>query len=234
MRSRQQAAITARTAHNAPMQVRTEPLAPWLIGALAMASLLIVGYFTEGVGYGIRAALVVALAALVTAAALVAAQSRAGREAVMHEHRQRPTAEQLADDVPLFVGDGSSYVIGMLGWTEAVSELLSHAIAASGDTVSDELLTARGDAAALQQLLREAAVHHPSNVGIARLHWVSTLWELDQPRIEAIAAEADPAFHRRWRARSVIARRLRRGDPAAVASLVVTHTTEAVAVRAQR
>jgi hypothetical protein len=215
------------------MQVRTEPLAPWLIGALAMASLLIVGYFTDGVGDAIRAAVIVALAALVTAAALVAAKSRVGREAAMHEHRQRPAADQLTDDVPLFVGDGSSYVIGMLGWAEAVSELLGHAIAASGDAVSDELVTARYDAAALQQLLREAAVHHPSNVGIARLHWACSLWELDQPRIEAIAADADPAFHRRWRARSVIARRLRRGDPAAVAPLVVRDTTAGVAVRAE-
>jgi hypothetical protein len=65
-------------------------------------------------------------------------------------------------------------------------------------------------------MLGEAAQEHPSNVGMARLHSICTLWELEQPRVEAIAAEVDLGFHRRWRARTVIARRLRRGDPASV------------------
>jgi hypothetical protein len=197
------------------MEITTEPLAPWLTGALAVAGLLTVGYSADGIGVATRVALVVTLAALVTATALVAARSRARHESVVREHRQRPAPEQLLDARRLYDGDGSSYVIGMLGWVEAVNVLLDHAIASSA-VPCDDLGTAREDTAELLVLLNDVVGQHPSTVGMARLHAACHLWEHHQPRVEAIAAAVDPGFHHSWRARTIIARRLRRGDPAAL------------------
>lgn len=203
------------------MQARPEPLTPWLACALALGAVLL-AVVVAGGGRAMYMMLTVALAAAVTAAALVSARVRARERASLREHLQRPTAEQLLNEPPPFRGGGRAYVTGMLAWVDAMIELLGHMISiperASTNDVGD-LASQLDDATALHSLLTEAAVSHPSNIGMARLHSICTLWELDQPRLEAVAAEIDGDFHRRWRVRTVIVRRLRRGDPAALRSL---------------
>jgi hypothetical protein len=46
---------------------------------------------------------------------------------------------------------------------------------------------------------------------MATLRSICSMWESEQGRIEQLAARMDPEWHRRWQARSVVERLLRRG-----------------------
>jgi hypothetical protein len=46
---------------------------------------------------------------------------------------------------------------------------------------------------------------------MATLRSICSMWESEQARIEQLAAGVDTDWHRRWRARSVVERLLRRG-----------------------
>jgi hypothetical protein len=98
-------------------------------------------------------------------------------------------------------------------WTSAVLELLDHAIDAAGaeSPLRDELVAAAADTLELHDLLSASTAGSMTINDNAMIHAVCTLWETNQARIEAIAADADPEWHRRWRARSVAERRLRHG-----------------------
>jgi hypothetical protein len=181
-----------------------------------MSSMLLLDHRLGLANDSLRPVLMLVVATLISAAALVATRSRGRQAAVAHEHRQRPATDELLDHGDAYVGDGSSYVIGMLGWVEAVNELLDHAISVGGDAASAALVAAREDSAALHELLSDAVVHHPHSIAMVRLHSACFLWEADQSRLEEMSAEVDAQFHRRWRARTIIARQLRRGDPVAV------------------
>jgi hypothetical protein len=107
-------------------------------------------------------------------------------------------------------------------WTAAVVELLEHArgCAAEGSELAAELSAALDDTQDLRQLLDTSA---PADLDIneaATIHAVCTLWETNQPRIERLASESDPAWHRRWAARVVADRRLRHGGSAAAGMVI--------------
>jgi hypothetical protein len=102
----------------------------------------------------------------------------------------------------------------MLRWTEAMLELTEHAAAvpAAGEVDAHaELTSASEDTRELRDLLH-AQVDMPLKVSaMATLRSICSMWENDQPRLEQVAASVDPEWHRRWRARWVAERLLRRG-----------------------
>lgn len=165
------------------------------------------------------AAMLVALGATLAAAGLVAARSRVEVDAVVRDERARPAEEQLldmVDDLSLGTAGAPGYVEGMERWTGALLELVDHA---RDETLDPELRAAltnvADDTRALHDLLD---VSDPAGLSLneaAMLHSVCSLWETDQDRIESLAAAVDPRWHRRWRSRTVVERRLRHGQRAA-------------------
>jgi hypothetical protein len=99
-----------------------------------------------------------------------------------------------------------------------VLELLDHARGClpEGSDLGPDLDAAIADTRELQGLLSASAEGELDIHDAATIHAVCTLWETSQPRIEELAARADPAWHRRWRARAVADRRLRHGGMASV------------------
>jgi hypothetical protein len=160
--------------------------------------------------------LLIILSATVVVAGLVGIRSRAAAEETQREERARPAREQLVDlDAPGSEPPATrSYFEGVERWTVALRELFAHAIeAAPEDEVRTELITGLDDAEALHDLLAASSGRELSLNEAATLHSICVLWETEQERLERLAADVDPAWHRRWRGRSVVERLLRHGPP---------------------
>lgn len=195
----------------------SESLLPWL-GAAAVVAVVTLGAVILGGGELISVeitSLLVGLCATLAVAGLVAARSGTVAEASEREERARPARDQLPDLDDGAEGPGSrSYLEGIERWTVALLELVAHAVEATTDAVlRRELTSAAEDTDALHALLQATTRRRLGLNEVATLHSVCALWETNQDRIERLAAEVDPAWHRRWRARSVIARLLRHGPP---------------------
>src|SRR5436190_13801212 len=145
------------------MAISRESLLPW-IGA----SMLVIGVYVGGVLVGVadstsrQLVLTVCLCAVVTSTQLVLYRTRRLEEEVWRDYRARPSTDEL---MTLSTGNALAsgledhglppYAAGMLRYSEAVVELLEHAVQvalANGDNAA-ELATGRDDAAALVDLL---------------------------------------------------------------------------------
>jgi hypothetical protein len=199
------------------MIIRREAVAPWLA-----ASLLVMAAYTAGVVVGgssslSQAVLTVALCSVVTATGLVLYRSRRLEEEIRRDERTRPATDELPSaGTPAHPSDHPlpPYAAGMLGYSAAVVELLEHAVGVALEREMDasELASGRDDAAALQDLLSAMATEPVQLRKAAKVHTICSLWEASQERLERAAADLDPAFHRRWRARHLAAIRLRHGE----------------------
>lgn len=197
----------------AAVPVTAEDLLPWLSAAFVMAAINLAAAV-----WGVRltlegwAVLLLGLVTTIVAAGLVAARGRREVDAATAEERARPASELLDSDGAILAGPG--YVTGMARWSTAVLELIDHAVAEAEDgPVRRSLAVAREDTQALQELLVASERQEVSLNDAATLHAVCSLWETDQERVERLAAEVDPRWHRRWRARSIVERQLRHGQP---------------------
>lgn len=164
--------------------------------------------------------LTVACCSIVTATMLVWGRSRRQEADVRRSELARPAPEELtnwATETTLVdAGEGHlpPFGEGMLRYSAAVMDLLDHAIevARSRGSETEDLITAREDAKALNSLLTAMAAE-PARLGkVAKVHTICSLWESNQDRVEQEASEVDPDFHRRWRARNIAVLRLRHGD----------------------
>lgn len=223
------AEVLERRATAAALPQTREGLLPWLAAAAAISVTLgVVLLGGESATSAPIAALLVALCTTLAAAGLVAARRRNIHEATEREERARPARDQLFDldrDADgAGVGPSSrSYVEGMERWATALLDLLVHAAEVTSDPeLCQELLAAVEDTEALRDLLRSSLGRELNLNEAATLHSVCTLWETDQERLEQLAAEVDPAWHRRWRARAVVERLLRHG-PRARSELVLPY-----------
>jgi hypothetical protein len=192
-----------------------EPVAPWLAAAFVLAALNLAAVAS---GYQLpvleQALLLIGLCATLAAGGLVAARSNRRLEASAREERARPAGEELV--APGSQPGSESYVEGMACWAEAVLELLDHAVDTGRPKAPahDELVAAAADTRELRDLLRSSSQSPLSINDAAMIHAVCTLWEVNEARVEALAAEVDLIWHRRWRARTVADRRLRHGSVA--------------------
>jgi Ca2+/Na+ antiporter len=191
-----------------------EHLLPWL-GASMIVALATVGTiaFKGDITPIQTATLLVSLCATLTVAGLVAARAHEEVDATEREERARPARDQLqesADDPT----STRSYLQGMERWTIALLELIDHAAAVTSDNLlRDELTSASLDTDALRGLLQSSTARELNLNEAATLHSVCALWETNQDRIEQLAADIDPPWHRRWRARTLVERLLRHGPP---------------------
>ena len=204
------------------MAIHRESLTPW-IGA----SLVAMGAYVAGVLVGVanssaqQLVLTVCLCAVVTSTQLVLYRTRRLEEEVMRDYRARPSTDEL---MTLSTGNALAsglddhglppYAAGMLRYAEAVVELLEHAVdvaLTSGENAS-ELASGRDDAAALVDLLSAMGGESVQLSKAAKVHTICSLWEAHQEHLEQVAAEIDPEYHRRWRARHIAALRLRHGE----------------------
>ena len=186
--------------------------APWIAAAIVLAVLNLVIVLGRNEPEALeQAALLIGLGATLTAAGLVSARSSRVRRAREREERARPAAEELID--PPTDADATSYVHGMERWIAAVLELLDHAISVvEPDTPAcTELLAAKAEASDLRELFDVDSAEELTINDHARLHAIGTLWEAGIPALELVAADVDGPWHRRWRARTVVERRLRHG-----------------------
>lgn len=193
-------------------------LLPWL-GAAAVVA--IVTLAVVSVGEGVLSSVetgsvLIPLCAALGVAGLVAARAGRVTDENEREERARPARDQLLDlNISVADGPGSrTYLEGMEQWAIALLELVAHAIeVATTPDIQEELVAAREDTDALRSLLETAGGRELSLNEAATLHSVCVLWETSQDQIEELAAEVDPEWHRRWRARSVVERLLRHGPP---------------------
>lgn len=189
-----------------------EPIAPWLGAGLVAAGVTVIAV---GAGQQLPIAeqslLLIGLGAVMAAGGLVSARSNRQIRASRREERERPAQDQLAappDPLPPL-----AYVAGMERWTSAMLELLHHAVSVSelDGPDRDELTAAATDTADLNELFAAEGTRELDINDLAQLHALGSLWETSQLRLERRAALVDPAWHRRWRARTVVARQLRHG-----------------------
>lgn len=197
-----------------------EWMTPWLGAAILVGACnLAVTILHVDLNVYERSVLLVALGASLASAGLVAARSRAAVEAIERDERARPAEEQLlgmVGDLRPSTADSPGYVQAMERWTSALLELVEHARSETLDAEQRTTLTAAADdTRALRELLRASDPAGLSLNEAAMLHSVCALWETDQERIEALAVEVDPRWHRRWRGRTIVERRLRHGQRAA-------------------
>ncbi len=202
-----------------------ETLTPWLAAAFVVAVLnllLLVGGNPLPVVE--QSLLLVGMCATLAAGGLVSARSNRALEELMHDERARPAAEELV--APIGDTRSATYLTGMDGWTTAMLELIDHAVSMTeaGSPAHAELVAAGVETRDLRDLLHVEAVEDLTINDQAKLHALGSLWETSQRRVEHLAAEADPLFHRRWRARAVVARRLRHGHDLP-ATLVLPYRT---------
>ena len=202
--------------HRSRLPTTGERLLPWLASAVAVAACNLVAlYFGVSLTVTEWAMLLLPLGATLAAAGLVAARSRRETEATDRDQRARPARDQLlalTDDDSADDGEIPVYPGGMEAWTAALVELLDHAVQlADDDHVRLALVAGIEDTRALNELLGTSTQRDLNLVESAMLHSVCSLWETEQDRLEALAAGVDPRWHRRWQARSVVARRLRHG-----------------------
>jgi hypothetical protein len=201
--------------------VSHESVSPWL-----SASFLAIGAYGVGALVGAtgtvaqRAILTIGVCAVVTATEMVLHRSRGVEEDARRSHRARPASDELipwVDNTLLTNRTNSSlppYAAGMLRYTAAVVELLEHAVAVALDEGNDasEAAAGRDDAAALHHLLTGMAAEPVQLRTAAKVHTICSIWEAAQADYERAAAELDPEFHRRWRARHIATLRLRHGE----------------------
>jgi hypothetical protein len=194
------------------MPIVGEWMTPWVASALLVAVLTIT-YVVAGNQLPLfdRTLLAISLCATLTSTVLIVIRSGRARDASEREERARPAAEALG--AGMGGPDFGPYLEGMQQWTAAMVELLQHArgCAAEGSELAAELNAALTETAELHQLL-DASTSDGLNIhDAATILSICTLWETTQVRMERLAASSDPAWHRRWRARSVADRRLRHG-----------------------
>ena len=207
--------------HRQPISQR-EPLLPWVA-----ASLLVVAAYAVGVMFGAAnsqkqlVVLTITLCSIITATGLVMHRSRLVVEDEERSQRARPASEELnawTSERTLLsdTSDGNlpPYAAGMLAYSASVIELLEHAVGVALIQQRDttDLASARDDAAALHDLLTSMASEPVHLHTAAKVHTICSLWEANQDRVEQNAAELDPDFHRRWRARNIATLRLRHGE----------------------
>ncbi|MEO7428619.1 MAG: hypothetical protein ABIY48_04460, partial [Acidimicrobiales bacterium] len=156
--------------------------------------------------------LLLGLCAALAAGGLVSARSNRALRALIEEERARPATEELLG--PVADARSATYLRGMDGWMTAMLDLIDHAVEVTepGSAVRAELVAAGVEARDLRDLVRSESASALTINDQAKLHALGSLWEASQRRVEHLAAEADPSWHRRWRARSVAARRLRHGQ----------------------
>jgi hypothetical protein len=120
-----------------------------------------------------------------------------------------------------------SYVTGMARWSGAMLELLEHALAETDPGAAERahLNTAADEARDLHDLFTTESSRALTINDHAQLHALGSLWETTQLRVERLAAQVDPSWHRRWKARSVVARNLRHGGDASPTPLVLPYRT---------
>ncbi|MEY2460314.1 MAG: hypothetical protein QOG30_2144 [Acidimicrobiaceae bacterium] len=189
-----------------------ERLVPWLGGAMLIAGVQVVVELTGGQPtLPQRVGMILGLCGSLAVAGVVAARSSREAESADREERGRPALYEVSG--PEEAGP-LAYIESMKRWAEAMLELTEHASAtpaAIDADVADELSSACEDTRALRDLLG-ANVNTPLKVtGMATLRSICSMWESEQGRIEQLAARMDPEWHRRWQARSVVERLLRRG-----------------------
>jgi hypothetical protein len=187
-------------------------LVPWLVGAIVVGCVQ-VAVALSGAQPSLtqRAAMILGLCGSLAVATVVAARS--SREEAVGDlmERGRPAPHEFSG-----VEDTSpaAYVEGMERWAEAMLELTEHAAATAAATesdVADQLASACEDTRELRDLLHANVDSSLKVSGMATLRSICSTWESDQTRIEKLAANLDSEWHRRWRARSVADRLLRRG-----------------------
>jgi hypothetical protein len=189
-----------------PLIVSREASGPWLGASLLVIVAFALGALGANGTNAQRAVLTIGLCGIVTATGLIMHRSNQVAEEARRAHRARPAADELtpwATDTLLTNPSDTSmppYAAGMLRYTEAVVELFEHAIA-----------VARDDAAALNHLLSGMAAEPVELRKAAKVHTICSLWEASQEADELAAAEIDPDYYRRWRARHIATARLRHG-----------------------
>jgi hypothetical protein len=207
-----------------------EGLVPWLLASAIVAAITLATVLLGDAELASpeMAVLLIALGATLAGAGLVAARSSNVVRATQREERARPARDELLDLDAIDEADepGSvSYVEGMERWTTALLQLLDHAARqATESAIREELATAVADTDALRDLLRTSTQRELNLNDAATLHSVCSLWETEQDRIEHLAAQVDPEWHRRWRARSVVARLLCHGSRARRELMVPQHS----------
>jgi hypothetical protein len=199
-----------------------EPLAPWLA-----ASLLTLVAFVAGVVVGNsasathKAVLAVCFCAVVTATELVLHRVHRSENVALLALRARPAIDELTTGAAADARATNShtsnlppYAAGMLRYSDAVVELLEHAVDVALQTDADttELASGRDDAAALRNLLQSMAAEPVHLQQAAKVHTICSLWESNQARLEHLAADLDADFHRHWRTRHIATLRLRHGE----------------------
>lgn len=216
-------------ARRSTMPTTAEQLLPWLAAATAAAGCeLAVAVLGFPLGVTQQAMLTVGLAGTLAAAGLLAARTNRELAESEREERARPALDELTGlptVEPIGPDDSPVFFSGMQAWTDALLDLLDRSVEETKDpAIAEELAEAAEDTRALRELLRSSTARGLSLNEAAMLHTVVTLWETDQERLEALAASVDPVWHRRWRARTLIARRLRHGVPSSD-SLVLPYRT---------
>ena len=202
-----------------PLIVSREASGPWLAASLLVILAFAFGALGANGTNAQRAVLTIGLCGIVTATGLIMHRSNKVADEAMRSHRARPAADELipwaSDTLLTSLGDTSlpPYAAGMLRYTEAVIELFEHAIAVALDqgTDSADLAVARDDAAALHHLLSGMSAEPVELRQAAKVHTICSLWEASQEADELAAAELDPDYYRRWRARHIATARLRHG-----------------------
>jgi hypothetical protein len=192
-----------------------ERLVPWfaagiLIGGLNVVVTLLGGQPTMAE----RAFMILALSAAIAVAGLVAVRSGKQLTAVDREERGRPAPEQLLAARPAHEVSASTYVETMARWAEAMLELTDHAAQTDAAHVTGavgELSTASENARELADLLRASLEAPLAANDMAILHNLCAMWDADQERVELLASEMDPLWHRTWQARTVVERLFRGG-----------------------
>jgi len=206
------------------MIVHRENTIPWIAASILVMAAYAVGMFVHTPDFLYhRIVLTVALCSVVAATEMVLLRSRREEEEASRDHRARPASDELTLPsvgvaLPAERNAGlPPYAAGQLQYSSAVVELLEHAVgvALSRDLDATELASGRDDAAALHDLLMTMAVEPVHLRKAAKVHTICSLWEASQERLERAAAELDPEFHRRWRARHLAVLRLRHGEPPA-------------------
>jgi len=196
-----------------------ERLVPWLAAPILIGALQVIVVLSGAeLTPALRAVMILCLCGSIAVAGVVAARSSREADVVGREERERPAAHELAgvDDGPRVTSEAgaSAYLENMERWSHAMLELTEHAAATPAAIKAgavDELRSASEDTRELRDLLR-SNVNTPLKVSaISTLRSICSQWETEQMRIESLAATMDPEWYRRWRARSIADRLLRRG-----------------------
>ena len=213
-----------RRHRSSAMPLVGENLVPWLAGSVvAAAFVLLVLRSSRQPGSLEQGVLLLCFGAILAGGGLVAFRSNRELRASRREERARPSADQLEQASSAV--RSMSYVTGMARWSGAMLELLEHALTETEPDAPDRaaLSTAADEARDLRDLFASESTRALTINDHAQLHALGSLWETTQLRVERLAAQADPSWHRRWKARSVVARNLRHGGNASPAPLVLPY-----------